>query len=84
MYDRISNDSEEKENEQKTDHSNKTKSDDIEEALIKLIVKERLPISKLDSVHLNNLIKGTFMVGLLLSNDNIYSNHCCYFNHNPF
>lgn len=32
---------------------------DIEEAMIKFIVNDRLPVSKLDSIYLNNLVQGT-------------------------
>lgn len=35
-------------------------STDIEAALVKFIVKERLPISKMESIHLNDLITGAF------------------------
>lgn len=35
----------------------KNKEIDIEAAMVKFIVKDRLPISKLNSVHLNNLVQ---------------------------
>lgn len=37
---------------------------DIGSALVKFIVKERLPISKVNSVHLNELIQGTYRIVL--------------------
>lgn len=36
---------------------------ELEEAVLKFIVKERLPLSKLDSCYMNNLINGEFQVG---------------------
>lgn len=55
-------------------------STDIEMALMKFIVKDRLAISKLDSIHLNDLISGAsflffvnFMESILMSDDNIFS-----------
>lgn len=38
-------------------------STELEEAVLKFIVKERLPLSKLDSCYMNNLINGEFQVG---------------------
>lgn len=56
------NDSIEKEKEEETcGPVNKNKGEkmsNIQKAMIKFIVKERLPISKLESVHLSNLING--------------------------
>lgn len=36
----------------------------IEDAIIQFIIKERLPISKMNSPYFNNIIDGTHMLGI--------------------
>lgn len=50
----------EKKKEEEACPMNKDKMVNIKKAMIKFIVKERLPISKLESLHFNNLINGTY------------------------
>lgn len=40
----------------------KTDSTDVESALMKFVVNDRLPLSKLGSPHLNKLIQGEFLL----------------------
>lgn len=36
--------------------------DSIEDALLQIIIKERLPLSKLDSIYLHKLVDGNFHI----------------------
>lgn len=39
-----------------------SKVENIENALIEFIIKERIPISKTESIHLNKLLNGNFCI----------------------
>lgn len=60
VYEDICVDAKNSESKKKTPIAIDTTKIDIESAIIKFIVKERLPISKVDSTHLNELIQGTW------------------------
>lgn len=59
-YKRIFDEAKEKELEKQNDPIGSGHVDaDIENALLNFIIKERLPLSKLESKHLNQLIQGS-------------------------
>lgn len=48
---------EENEDEMKNFHTN-----EVKRAIIKFFVKDRIPLAKMESVHFNNLINGSFSI----------------------
>lgn len=60
VYDRICAESDVKRNE-KVCTRDKLSDTNIDDALLNLIIKERLPLSKLNSIHLQKLIQGTHL-----------------------
>lgn len=71
IYERIHSDAKEEEIEkelekQRNGLGNDFKDDSVERALLNFIIKERLPLSKLESIHLNHLIQGDFFIHALI------------------
>lgn len=59
IYKRIVIESQEKEEAKQAVLHGPSNHDAVENALLQFIIKERLPLSKLDSVHLRKLVDGT-------------------------